>query len=94
MALRKLIEATRQEMDESRPRWVGGTALPRTNKSGAMRAMKLRLKGLGLAHVVRMIDASDLKGAVQELTRSIADAEREGKDAIEYRRMAQVLRGL
>lgn len=92
MALRKLVEETRAHVAEGGVRWAGRTALPKTNVSGAMKAMKLRLKGMGLTHVVRMIEKGDTRGAVKELTRSIADAEREGKDATEYRRMLDLLK--
>jgi hypothetical protein len=94
MGLRELIEETREVVAESRPRWPGGLAHQKTNVKGVMKVMKLRLKGLGYDHIVRMIEKGDKKGAIKELVRAIADAERQGKDAVEYRQFIKALENM
>jgi hypothetical protein len=96
MALKQLIDETREAMaTEGRMRWAGGTALPKTNEAGVLKTISTRLKGMGAAHIVRMLDKKDWKGAMKEITAMIADAERQGNDANtrELRSMIQALRG-
>jgi len=56
----------------------------------------MRLKGLGGAHVVKLIDKKDYAGATKEIVQMIADMERSGKtqNTAELRDMVKALRAM